>query len=321
MLSTDDPEVSSQQALVRREPHPVAEDMDYVLRRHLPDEICGIPTSILGYGPDSGALRRRKSGGVNHFITFQTVRGFLRAYLEWSGDSDPTVLEWLTFPEHRLAALRHSRVFHDGLGTLEAARERLVCYPDAVWRYLLAAQWARIGTEESYLGRAGAAGDELGSRFVAARLAHYLMRLGFLMERVFPPFTKWFARAFAELSCAAQLTPPLLRLQAAADLPSREAALCDCYRIAVSLHNRLGITEAVSPETVAFQRLRPYRVIHGELLSRAISQTITDPELRGLRGTDGFGLIGSIDQFVDGAIAVLDKGQRFARLRSLYEWE
>lgn len=320
MLVTDDPEVSGQQAVVRRKPHALAEDMDYVLRRDLPDEVCGIPTSILGYGPDSGALRRRKSGGVNHFITFQTVAGFLRAYLEWNGASKPTVLEWLTFPEHRLAALRRSRVFHDGLGTLEAARERLAYYPDAVWRYLLAAQWARIGTEESYLGRAGAAGDELGSRLVAARLAHYLMRLGFLMERVFPPFTKWFGRGFSELSCAGALSPPLLRLQAATDYAAREEALCDCYRIVVGLHNRLGITEPLSAEAGPFQRLRPYRVIHGELVSRAISRTITDPELRALRGTDGFGLIGSIDQVADGVIAVLDKPQRFARLRALYRW-
>ena len=55
-------------------------------------------------------------------------------------------------------------MFHDGPGELTALRERLAWYPVDVWRYLLAAGWARLGQEEHLMGRAGYAGDELGRR-------------------------------------------------------------------------------------------------------------------------------------------------------------
>src|ERR687893_36730 len=69
-------------------------------------------------------------------------------------------------------------VFHDEAG-LGEIRGRFSYYPRDVWLYLLAAGWERVGQEEHLMGRAGIAGDELGSAIIAARLARDLMRLGF----------------------------------------------------------------------------------------------------------------------------------------------
>jgi hypothetical protein len=55
-------------------------------------------------------------------------------------------------------------------------------YPDDVWRWLLAGQWARIGQEEAFVGRTAEAGYELGSRVVAARIVRDLVRLCVLLE-------------------------------------------------------------------------------------------------------------------------------------------
>lgn len=72
-------------------------------------------------------------------------------------------MDWLLFSEHRLLTVTRGRVFHDGTGALRRARETFAYYPDEVWRYLLAVQWARLGEEEAFLGRSGDTGDELGS--------------------------------------------------------------------------------------------------------------------------------------------------------------
>ena len=60
-----------------------------------------------------------------------------------------------------------------------------------MWRYVLACQWKRISQEEAFVGRCGEVGDELGSAVVAARLIRDVMRLVLLIERRYPPYSKW----------------------------------------------------------------------------------------------------------------------------------
>jgi hypothetical protein len=90
-----------------------------------------------------------------------------------------------------------SRLFY--LEAVRPLRNRLGWYPDNVWRYLLAAQWTRIVQEEAFVGRAAEAGDELGSRLIAARLAREVMRLCLVLARRYPPYSKWLGTAFAAL--------------------------------------------------------------------------------------------------------------------------
>ena len=106
-------------------------------------------------------------------------------------------------------------------------RERLAFYPRDVWLYLLAAGWARIGQEEHLMGRAGSVGDEVGAALIAARLVRDVMRLGFLMERQYPPYPKWFGTAFRRLACAERLLPALERtLQATTWQDTRDRGSC-----------------------------------------------------------------------------------------------
>src|SRR5919202_1893833 len=116
-----------------------------------------------------------------------------------------SAVDWLTCSEHRLLACTSGKVFNDGLGELGPIRERIAYYPHDVWLYILATQWSKIAQEEAFVGRAGDVGDESGSRVVAARLVQYLMRLCFLFERRYAPYSKWFGTAFSRLNCAGQL--------------------------------------------------------------------------------------------------------------------
>src|SRR5262249_16124183 len=131
-------------------------------------------------------------------------------------------IDWLVMSEQHLRMLTAGRVFHDEPGELSQARTALAYYPHDVWLYLLAAQWARIGQEEAFLGRTGEAGDEAGCRVIAGRLVRDVMRLAFLLERTYAPYSKWLGTAFARLACAQELGPHLDGTLAAADWRTRE---------------------------------------------------------------------------------------------------
>lgn len=95
--------------------------------------------------------------------------------------------DWLAAPTQVLAEVTGRAVYHDGIGELSSLRKRLAWYPDDVWRFVPARQWTRIAQEEPFVGPAAEAGDDLGSRVAAARLAREMMRLCLLLARRYPP--------------------------------------------------------------------------------------------------------------------------------------
>ena len=187
-----------------------------------------------------------------------TVRGYLRQQLELDIDHDIEPRDWLTLPEHGLRAFTSGVVFHDEVD-LQTARDRLAHYPHDVWLYLLIAGWWRVHPEMNLVGRAGAAGDELGSSLIGSRLVGDLMRLAFLMERQYAPYSKWFGTAFSRLECGSELAPVLWNVGRAATWPDREAALMTAYERLTAMHNALGLTAPVTTEVVQLWD-RPFKV-------------------------------------------------------------
>lgn len=102
-------------------------------------------------------------------------------------------------PQQLLLEATAGKVFHDGLGELEPLRASRAWYPHDLWLWLLAARWARLGEEEAFVGRAAEVGDDLGSRIVTARIVRDLMRLCFLQEKVYAPYSKWLGSAFLDV--------------------------------------------------------------------------------------------------------------------------
>lgn len=230
---------------------------------------------------------------VGHEV--HTVRGYvleqLAVDLGVDLQGEITASDWLTFPEQGLRTFTAGEVFHDEVG-LGAARERLAHYPRDVWLYLMVAGWWRISPEANLVGRAGSVGDELGSALIGSRLVGDLMRLCFLMEREYAPYSKWFGTAFSRLACGPEMTPVLWRVVRAETWSEREQALVAAYERLTVLHNALGITEPVTPVE---ERMwdRPFRVAWADVpgLLRA---EIRDPEVAGI--ADRWP-VGPVDQF------------------------
>jgi len=277
--------------------------IDQTLRHELPGEIHGYPTSF-GHHEDGTAVMATNDGGpINHGVVFLTVQRFCKDVLNFDPTGIIRPLDWVSVPEHRLLMLTSGRVFHDGLGQLEPLRAKLRYYPNDVWLYLLASQWRRIGQEEAFMGRCGQAGDDLGSRLIAARLVRDLMRLCFQMERRYAPYIKWSGSAFLQLDCAADLVPTLTCVLKANSWEERQTYLSIAYESVAKMHNSLGISGPLTTQVTHFHR-RPFLVLHADRFVDAIRSTIRSPEVLSLPEH-----LGSIDQFVDStdALGYLDR--------------
>jgi hypothetical protein len=267
------------------------------LRRKLPVRFRGYPTNYSEPDPKDNHvqhLREIESGPVNHRVEVHTTRGFFLAYLGFDLDHTLEPPDWLTFPEQKLGAITAGAVYHDGIG-LQAARDRFRYYPRDVWLYLMACGWNRIGQEEHLMGRAGLAGDELGSALIGSRLARDLMRLCFLMEKRYAPYPKWFGTAFSRLACAKALSPSLCRAQFAETWAEREQGLTEaCQRVA-AMHNALGVTDPL-PATVRDFFGRPFKVIALHGFAEALRGRIADPKVRRIANR---ALVGGVDMISD----------------------
>jgi hypothetical protein len=288
-----------------------ADSIREAMSRELPPEVAGVPTHHNSTSDEIGIPVRWESGPIEHRVYCLSIDTFVVSYRPFNPNHELTVLDWLTLPQQTLRLIRFGRVFHDGLGELEPIRARLHWYPDQVWYYLLLAAWEHIGQECPFLGRAGDVGDELGSRIIAARLIHSLMDLCFLMERQYAPYSKWYGTAFAELRCAADLTPIFHTALDAPTWREREAAMSRAYEHLARMHNALAITDPVPTEVEPFFD-RPYLVPGKCNPGAAIEAKITDPEVLQLPR-----YVGSVDQLTD-LVCVRDWAGRRAGLVGLY---
>jgi hypothetical protein len=262
-----------------------------LLARQLPATFRGYRTVF----PDS----QDPGGAARHWVEVVPLRSWLNGELGFDPTRPVSLLDWLATPMQRLAEVTAGAVFHDGLGELNRARDRLAWYPHDVWLYVLACQWQRIGQEEAFPGRCAEADDELGSAIVAARLARDVMRLCLLMARRYPPYSKWLGTAFARLPGAEDIRLTLTRAVSATDWRTREQHLCRTYEIAATLHNNLGVTRPVDPRTRPYHE-RPYHVIDAGRFAAALWQAIADPQVQRLPG------VGAVDQFIDSTDALGD---------------
>jgi hypothetical protein len=230
---------------------------------------------------------------VRHHVTVAPLGDWLvDEQLGFDPRAGMTVPDWLTAPQQLLLEVTAGLVFHDGLDELLPLREALAWYPHDVWLWLLACAWRRVDQEEPFVGRAAEAGDELGSRIVAARLARDLMRLCFLLERRYAPYSKWLGTAFRRLEAADEVGPALEATLSATDFAAREDAWVAAIEAVAQRHNALGITRALEPTARPFHS-RPFRVLGSSRFVEACLESLEDESLRSRP------LVGGIDQFVD----------------------
>lgn len=277
-----------------------------------------LPRQFLGYSThfsppnaaDGGTqfLIEPEDAPIRHLVLITTIPGFMRENLgtRWCG---PSPADWLLFPSQRLRAVTRGAVWHDALG-LQEVRDRFAWYPRDVWLYLLASLWEAIGQEEPFVGRTAEHGDELGSRLLAARQIQLIMRLAFLLEKQYAPYSKWFGTAFAQLRLAQALTPHLFQALQADSYTQREEGLIQAGLLLLNAQNNLGLV-APLPVEAGWFFTRPFRVMHGDVIASALREAIADP------GLCGMPLIGSPDQFSP-STDLIDSIDLLSRLRILY---
>jgi hypothetical protein len=274
-----------------------------LLTARLPAEFRGYLTVF----PRSGA---RPSPPPTHHVLVAGLRGWLTGWLGFDPLAPIALADWLATPTQRLAEITGGGVFHDGLADsgagLGTVRTGLSWYPHDVWLHVMACQWQRIGQEESFPGRCAEAGDELGSRVVTARLVRDIMRLALLIQRRYPPYSKWLGTALSRTPAGADLQPMLSAAVSASTWPDRERYLSAAYESVARLHNTISVTPPLDPAVRQTFYDRPYRVPDAGRFVRALRDAILDPAVRSLP------LAGAVDQFVDSTDALADRALRHA---------
>jgi hypothetical protein len=286
-----------------------------MLTARLPAEFRGYPTVF----PRSSAPGAHPS----HWVTVAGLRQWLSRALGFDPTRPIGLSDWLSAPTQVLAEITGGEVFHDGLADgaasrgskhrvsgLGAVRAALAWYPRDIWLYVMACQWQRIEQEEAFPGRCAEAGDDLGSAIVTTRLVRDLMRLVLLMQRRYPPYSKWLGTAVARTAAADQLLPALTAAVSAANWPDRERAMSAAYEAAARLHNAIGVTPPVDPAVRPTFYDRPYAVPEAGRFVRALRDQVSAEEVRQLP------LIGAVDQFIDNTDAIGDSALRRAAVQS-----
>jgi hypothetical protein len=217
--------------------------------------------------------------GVSTEVSVTTVRQYFLDQLDLDVSVAWDAYDWISLPEQRLCAMTAGAVFHDDLD-LEQVRRNLAYYPRDIWLYLMVAGWWRVHPEMNLVGRAGYAGDDLGSTLIASEMVSGLMHLSFLIERRYAPYSKWFGTAFSELPIADRLSAPLDRALHARTWREREQALGNGYEIVASAFNDLEIAPRLALEPVRMWE-RPFAVPWADFPG-ALSASIRDPQVRDL---------------------------------------
>ena len=289
------------------------EDIYNAFAEHFPRHYRGYSTNFGPPDMDDNGVRQQQQidiGRVDPLVEYHTLESFFLENLGWNPSEKTAIAQWLTFSEYRLLGVTSGRVYRDDLG-LELIRSKLAYYPRDIWLWMMASQWKMIAEEEPYVGRCGFYGDDAGSQLVAARQVQRLMRLGFLMEKRYAPYSKWLGTAFNQLAVAPVMLPLLEKVLGSGEWKERDELLGQAYTLIAERHNSLGLTEPLETNTRFFFE-RPFHVLFAGRFAKALLQVIDTPELRSIP------LIGGLTQFTD-SVTLYDDVSLGGKLRNLYE--
>lgn len=271
--------------------------VDAILERDLPEHFRGRPVR---FGTTWDPVVRQRAEVVS-----APALAADRAGLPAEGPLE--VLDWASVTGQAALELTAGPVLRDDDGVLGRLRDRFERYPDDVRRWAVASAWAKLGQELPFVGRAGARGDDLGSRLIAGRLALTAMRLGFLLERRWAPYSKWLGTAFAALPLAASVGPLLRAAVEAEQWEVRQDALAGAIDALSEAQAAAGLP-SLTPATEPFWD-RPHRGVRG--VPELVRATIDDPLLRRAP------LVGTPEQWTDDVGLLVDHRRRRAATAAL----
>jgi len=255
--------------------------VDRELERALPQSFADLPVRFAF----TGETEQR------HRVDVASLPDLLRARLGFDPRAGASARDWLSLSGQAALEIVAGPVFADASGELSAIRRALEWYPDDIWRYVLACDWVRVEQELPLMGRAADVGDDTGSRVIAARVVHTVMHLAFMIERRWPPYSKWFGTFFRTLECAGEVGEAVDSALRAHDAAGRQSGIAAALEPLLRRQDALGLTAATRATIPFWDRpyLHPDPAIVAQLLDG-----IADPGVRALpRGR------GSVEQRTD----------------------
>jgi len=114
---------------------------------------------------------------------------------------------------------------------------------------------------------------------IAARQVKNLMRLCFLIERKYAPYSKWFGTAFSKLNCAPELSPIFRDVLLSLTWKEREMHLARAFRVVARMHNALRITRPIAEEVSNYFG-RPYLVLRRLIWLQTLLRVLPMKKLR-----------------------------------------
>lgn len=278
---------------------------------NLPYQYKGFSVNFSEPDPNDGGVRHPEfinSGNVSPLIWIHTIDEFLGEYLGVSRHL--TTFDWLAVSEHRLLGFTSGRLFVDMLG-LAGIRTELNFYPEDVKLYLITSQWALIGEEQAFAKRCGDCGDELGSRIVCTRIVERLMRLCFLYNDEYAPYSKWLGTGFNHLPIDDDIKQSLSRALSADSVIEREEQLVKAQSLVARLHNKSTLTDEYEISIQTYFG-RDISVIFADRLAEMVKDRISDQILKKLP------LIGSLSQ-IGNFVELSDNPVFIHSIKQLYE--
>jgi hypothetical protein len=247
----------------------IAAHVDAYLEETLPESFEGLHTRF----PTTWDAERR------HRVQVEDVASFVHSRTGVDLRDPLAIDDWLMLTGQAVLEVTAGPVFVDTDGALTAARADLRWYPDDVWTYVVAADWARLAQELPLVGRTAERGDDLGSRIITARLAEVATHLAHLIDRRWPPYSKWLGTSLTRLPRAHVVAEPLARTLTRADWRAREDGLVEAVRTLNRLQAAAGLPTVDDPVEQFWDR--DYRGIRLEVVE-ALEESIDDPVVRAL---------------------------------------
>ena len=282
------------------------------LSENLPYTYKGYSVNFTEPDPDDCGVQHPKfikEGTVNPLIFIQTFDEYLNEQLGIHDLNQIKPYEWLAFSEHRLLSLVSGQFFVDGLHLAERI-SKIRYYPKDVKLYLIASNWEIISSEQAFVKRCGDCGDEIGSRIICSRICERLMRLCFLYQDTYAPYSKWFGTAFSKLDVDNRIKQAIDGALSANRLPEREKRLVEAQAFVADLHNASGLTKFVDYQIENYFG-RDIKVIFADKFAEATMQQ--------LKGTafENVPLIGTLSQ-IGGVSSIVDENKYFKQIKGLY---
>lgn len=276
------------------------EQIFHVFSENLPYTYKGYSVNFTLPDPNDGGVQHPafiSKGNVNPLIFIYTFRDFLEEQLGTADLDHISPLQWLAFSEHRLLSLVSGKFFVDCLNCVEFI-SKIQFYPQDVKIYLIASNWEIISSEQAFMKRCGACGDEIGSRVICARIVERLMRLVFLYQDTYAPYSKWFGTAFSKLNIDAKIKETIQSALSADDLTERENKLIEAQALVADMHNASKLTDFVEYQIESYFG-RDIKVIYAEKFAESAVKKLKGTAFRNIPRIGTFSGIGGLSEFSD----------------------